>query len=392
MNDRAAESMEEHPARPELPDLEPIRLVGRGAYGEVWLATNKVTCQLVAVKVIRLTSVDASRRADREIAALIHYEAGMREHHENLLAIHHVGQTEDLLFYLMDPADDVRGKSASLEPEYRPATLAARMEAGPIPPTDCQDYAKQLLTGLACLHEAGLSHRDIKPTNCVFVDGKLKLADFGLVTQADNTASMVGTPGYMPPDGRMDARADVYAAGLIIYEMFTGLPLSCFPRWSSEAIEARTEPILGALNRLVLRACQRDPTKRFKDAGDMLTELETLEAKTPSSRSWRRKFLAITATCVLAPLVLIVMWYQMQAPPKVDVNFITKPFEAGIYLDGELAVDPHATPYTTPCTIPRLEARSYRVVFKRNGRADLDVGRINFAEQREVAADWPSDQ
>ena len=129
----------------------------------------------------------------------------------------------------MDPADDVSGGAGLGRGRYRPATLQARLQSGPLAPDVCLDYARQLLDGLASLHAAGMVHRDVKPANCLFVGGQLKLADFGLVTEAHSLVSRLGTQSYMPPDGQMDMRADVYAAGLVIYEMLTGLSVEEFP-------------------------------------------------------------------------------------------------------------------------------------------------------------------
>ena len=183
-----------------------------------------------------------------------------------------MGKTASHLFYVMDPADDVSGGPASDEPDYRPATLQSRLQDGPLPPEVCLDYARQLLAGLASLHAAGMVHRDVKPANCLFVGGQLKLADFGLVTEAHPLVSRLGTQKYMPPDGRMDMRADVYAAGLVIYEMLSGLPVDDFPRLGRQcAADCASNPILTALLRLVLRACEREPERsvcrRPGDAG-----------------------------------------------------------------------------------------------------------------------------
>jgi serine/threonine protein kinase len=144
---------------------------------------------------------------------LPHLEAQLGTRHENLADIHHVGKTADYLFSIMDPADDISGGSATAEPDYRPATLARRLEQGPLPTGECRETARQLLAGLAHLHAAGMIHRDVKPANCLWVGRHLKLADLGLLTAANSQASRLGTGKHMPPNGRMDARADVCAAG-----------------------------------------------------------------------------------------------------------------------------------------------------------------------------------
>ena len=171
----------------------------------------------------------------------------------------------------MDLADDLTGTPGSADPGYRPATLQSRLQAGPLPPEECRRRARELLAGLAALHDAGMVHRDVKPANCLFVGGELRLADFGLLTEADRQMSRVGTESYMPPDGRMDARADVYAAGLTVYEMITGLPTTCFPSLGDHAERFAGDPLLQRLNRLVLRACQTAPDARYSMHGKCST-------------------------------------------------------------------------------------------------------------------------
>jgi serine/threonine protein kinase len=124
--------------------------------------------------------------------------------HPNLLTIHHVGQTGDHLFYVMDLADNLRGPAVCEPSGYEAATLERRLADGPLPPEECVRCARQLLEGLASLHQAGMIHCDVKPANCLFVDGQLKLADFGLLTEANPQVSRIGTHKSMPPDGHMD--------------------------------------------------------------------------------------------------------------------------------------------------------------------------------------------
>lgn len=127
---------------------------------------------------------NGSRTADpagREVVSLAQLEAQRIARHPNLLDVQHVGRTSAVLFILMDPADDVSGRPAANDPAYRPATLELRLEQGPLAADECLRCARQLVAGLAHLHAAGMVHRDVKPSNCLFVNRDLKLADFGLL-------------------------------------------------------------------------------------------------------------------------------------------------------------------------------------------------------------------
>ena len=364
---------------PEIPDFEMIRPIGSGGFGRVWLATNRATGHLRAVKVISLRRSGRTDAAGREVASIARLEKNVTTHHPNLLGIHHVGKTADHLFYVMDPADDLSGSGASNDPSYRPASLQHRLETEPLSPQECFDFARQLLTGLAHLHAAGMVHRDVKPANCLFVEGVLKLADFGLLTEASPLVSRLGTQKYMPPDGRMDTRADVYAAGLVIYEMLTTRPTDAFPQLGHRAGDVAADPILAHLNRLALRACQPDPGERFEDAQQMLRQLQRPPQQ--ATRAGRRRLIAAVAALVaLAAVVLAgVSWWPKDKQPvvpapaakRVDVSFITEPYEATIYLDGKRLMESRDKPYTTPCTVLDLPSGEHRVMFKHPLRPEL---------------------
>lgn len=386
---------------PAIPDMELLRRIGKGGFGEVWLARNQTTGGLRAVKVVPLRGAASADPAGREIVSLSCLEQTVRVRDPNLVTIHHVGMTADHLFYIMDPADDISGAPASCGTEYAPANLAVRLRAGLVA-DDCVRWARQLLSALACLHQQGLVHRDVKPSNCLFIGGELKLADFGLLTQADRGVSRVGTLSYMPPDGVMDMRADVYAAGLVVYEMITGSPVSRFPALQSRAKAILADVRLSALNRLALKACDPDRNARFADASEMLEELERLpgsEAVANAARSnrpsaarstrfRRRVLIALSSGLGLLTVAGFLAW-RLAGPVRVDVNFITDRFDATICLDGELLRDPEGAPYTTPCNVPDLSADVHQVVFKHPGLADLEVGRIDFTKTRELVAHWP---
>ena len=355
---------EQTPPKPEIPDFDLLRLVGEGGFGQVWLATNRTTGRLLAVKLIPLRQNDRSSAAMREISSLTRLETNSQCRHESLLGIHHIGKTADYLFYVMDPADDVSGDSASERPDYRPATLQSRLENGPIPPETCLDYARQLLAGLASLHSAGMVHRDVKPGNCLFVGGRLKLADFGLLTESHPLVSRVGTQKYMPPDGQMDRRADVYAAGLVMYEMLTGFADRSFsksrPAVAGAERESLFRPIDGRCFGGIANA-SRPPASA--DARKMLAALEA-SSRTPFRLPRRRILTACIAIFLLATMAAA--WHCL--PRRVDVSFITVPYEAHVFLDGVLLVDPSGTPYATPCTIGGLVACTREVSFECKGQ------------------------
>src|SRR5438046_7926259 len=100
---------------------------------------------------------------------------------------------------------------------------------GALPVAECVQIALSLTRALEHLHAHGLVHRDVKPSNIIFVNGVPKLADIGLVTSVDATRSFVGTEGYLAPEGPGTAQADLYSLGKVLYEISTGLSRREFP-------------------------------------------------------------------------------------------------------------------------------------------------------------------
>ncbi|MFZ4637647.1 MAG: protein kinase domain-containing protein [Pirellulales bacterium] len=399
------------PPPPSIPDLDLVRRIGRGGFGEVWLGINRATGGLKAVKVVPLAR--GGRKVDpagREVVSLAQFESQQIGRHPNLLDVQHVGRTDDVLFMLMDPADDVSGKPATNDAAYRPATLELRLEQGPLAADECLRCARQLVAGLAHLHAAGMVHRDVKPSNCLFVNRELKIADFGLLSPAVPQLSRLGTVRYMPPDGRMDLRADVYAAGLVIYEMLTGLPAEAFPRLGERAREIAADPRLAQLNRVALAAASRDHHARPTHAGELLTAVEAAAAASPraAGRFRRRAAAAVLVAAVvpatlaisllLASLSMSTMPARRDRPPEATaavvpatapvVNFITEPLGAAVLIDGTPYRDADGATSTTPVTLP-VPAGGHRVTFQHPERGTLDAGRVNFDAIREVIARWP---
>ncbi|MGW5383664.1 Stk1 family PASTA domain-containing Ser/Thr kinase [Nocardia sp. NPDC003963] len=172
-------------------------------------------------------------------------------------------------------------------------------ERGPMPPHAVRAVAEPVLAAIGVAHAAGLVHRDVKPENVLISDtGDVKIADFGLVraVAAANTTSasvILGTAAYLSPEqvtsGSADARSDVYAFGILIFELLTGrVPftgdnsLSVAYQRVENDVPCPSEFIAGVppeFDRLVARATAREPGHRFADAGEMVAELRAVAAR-----------------------------------------------------------------------------------------------------------------
>jgi serine/threonine protein kinase, bacterial len=169
-------------------------------------------------------------------------------------------------------------------------------ERGPMPPHAVAAVLRPVLSGLAVAHRSGLVHRDIKPENVLISDdGEVKIADFGLVravaeAKITSTSVILGTAAYLSPEqvgtGDADPRSDVYAVGILAYELLTGdTPFTgdnalavAYQRMDNDVAPPSTV-IAGVppqFDELVLRATARDPAERYTDAADMGAELDTI--------------------------------------------------------------------------------------------------------------------
>jgi len=304
-----------------VPDHTLIRRVGRGAYGEVWLARNALGTWR-AVKFVRRSSFDDDKPFERELAGIQRFEPISRSH-ESQLNILHVGRAEDGFYYIMELADDMSGAQASGGTSYTSPNLSTDAESGPLgtrpsdgedsgtrgtrpsgslddllnpdtytprnlrselhlrgrlPAAECLRIGLALTTALEHLHKHGLVHRDIKPSNIVFVNGIPKLADIGLVARAEATISFVGTEGFLPPEGPGTRPADIFSLGKVLYEISTGHDRQQFPELPTNIIELPDRAELSELNEVLLKACHRDPQERYQTAAEMHAELALLES------------------------------------------------------------------------------------------------------------------
>jgi serine/threonine protein kinase len=274
---------------PVIPDHELIRCIGKGGYGEVWLAKN-VLGAFSAVKILQRNNFKDARPLEREFNGLKQFTPLSRAH-PNFVHVLHVGRHEEpeYIYYVMELADDEADSK-----KFDPATYSARtldkemVRRRRFSLSETLEIAIPLTQALEFLHKNSLIHRDIKPSNILFVKGVPKLADVGLVTSIDlagTSITYVGTPGRIAPEGPGTPSADIFSFGKLLYEMGYGLPLERFPELPTSLFEGEDEDGLIMLNRIILKACELNMQNRYQSASELLEDLERLQAKLQAIKS-----------------------------------------------------------------------------------------------------------
>jgi len=267
------------PQLQKIGDHELLRRIGSGSYGEVWLARNVMGAHRAIKVIYRKTFTDA-RPFDREFAGLKRFEPISRSH-PGWISILHVGRDEEagFFYYVMEAADDIALGQAINPEDYTPKTLASELaKRGRLPLDECLRLGMSLAAALGQLHSHGLIHRDVKPSNIIFVNSVPKLADIGLVTAIGEAATFVGTEGYVPPEGPGSPNADLYGLGKLLYEACMGKDSRQFPELPTNLDQTRDSPRLMRLNEIILRACDLNPRRRFNSAEEIHQQLATLAA------------------------------------------------------------------------------------------------------------------
>ena len=235
--------------KPEIGDiLDGYKLlaeIGSGSCGVVFQAENIVSGELFALKLLS----EQGTLAERELKAIRLYQ---KIEHPNLIRIHHIGQTGNMLFYTMDWCE---------------CSLAQRKVSA----EELLPIAKKLASALKTLHEYGLVHRDIKPANIFFRNGEIVLGDIGLVTREED-ATLAGSPGFIAPDIIMkksgpNAYSDCYALAKTLYCALSGESPEKYPFYEGSLSETAS-----LLMRAVLAVCSNKP--RIRTAEDFLWFLE----------------------------------------------------------------------------------------------------------------------
>ena len=337
---------------PVIPDHEVLRKIGGGAYGEVWLARG-VTGALRAVKVVWREDFEDERGFEREFEGILKFEPISRDH-PGLVNILHVGRSPDgvsFYYYVMELGDDVASGQDINPIEYEPRTLRAdaKQSASPrLDPATCVDVGLRLAEALDHLHELGLAHRDVKPSNVIFVNGKAKLADIGLVA-ARGQRTFVGTEGFVPPEGPGSAQADVYSLGKVLYEIATGKDRLDFPELPEDIPLNSERKRWIELNRIICEVCEPRISKRkITTAGGLAESLRRIQRgkrrRSSGAGVWATALmLAVFAGWAGWQVVKDSEWYAQQVtpppPPPVPERYgmlrvVSSPQDADV-LDAE---------------------------------------------------------
>ncbi len=258
-------------------DYKLVRAIGRGAFGEIWLARS-VTGKYFALKIVRRANFENDGPYQREFQGIQQYETISRGY-PGLVDLLHVGgsESEGYFYYVMELADDQTGQPLSDPDTYEARTLLSdRQLHTRLSTDDTLQAGITLARGLAHLHASGFLHRDVKPANVIYVNGQARLADIGLLTTMDNANTLVGTPAYFPPEGPGRAAADIYALGIVLYELATAQALTDFPAFPEADDSSASAAKFRQLQKAILKAAAHSPDQRHAEAGQLATELEAI--------------------------------------------------------------------------------------------------------------------
>jgi serine/threonine-protein kinase len=347
---------------PAIPGYEILAELGRGGMGVVYKVRQTSVNRLVALKMILAGGHAGQTQLARFLAEA---EAVAQLEHPNLVRLYEVGQHDGLPYFTME---FVAGGS-----------LSQRLDGTPLPATEAARLVEQLAQGMDYAHQRGIVHRDLKPGNVLLQESGVrnqgsgvrkqesgkkdaadtltltsgswipKVTDFGLAKRVETgegmtaTGAVLGTPSYMAPEQaegkakEVGPAADIYALGAILYQCLTGRPPFRGPApldtirqviGDEPVPPARLNPTVPRdLETICLKCLQKDPRKRYADAGELARDLHRFQAGEPIQARpvgrleravrWVRKRPATAALLALVTLFLVggvagLFWYQQQ--------------------------------------------------------------------------------
>ena len=303
-------------------DYEILGELGSGGMGRVYRVRNVISNRIEAMKILLPDLAGRQELAERflrEIKVLASLD------HPNIAALRTALTIDNQLVMIMEYVEG--------------ATLAQRLERGPIPVPDALNYVDQVLNALSYAHQHGVIHRDIKPANMMLTpQGVVKLMDFGIArSSGDSGLTMTGTTlgsiNYMSPEQvrgePADARSDLYSVGISLYEMVTGQrPFEAASDFSIMTAHVKDEPkppqelqpgLPPALNEIILMAIAKDPARRFQTADAFRNALSSVRPQAPLAQpvtqSTRPATLVETAVSAAVPLAV-----TPRTPPPAPVQ------------------------------------------------------------------------
>jgi len=327
-----------------LDSYEIVGPLGAGGMGEVYRARDATLKRDVAIKVLpEYWSRDPERLGRFEQEA----QATAALNHPNIVSIFHVGQYDGSPYIVTE----------LLQGE----TLRDRLRKGPMRLREVLDYGVELARGLAAAHEAGIVHRDLKPENIwITKDGRIKILDFGLAkldpakaasTDAETVSlephshpgQVLGTVGYMSPEqvrGQIaDARSDIFAVGVVLYEMLTGKPafrkatsaetMTAILNDDPAAVSQLAPSVPPGLQKIVNRCLAKNPAQRLQHASDLEFALETLSDSSGSTvtgvheAALRKTWIWLAAGAAIAIAAALTLWWR-QPPPVPMVEAVAQ--------------------------------------------------------------------
>lgn len=252
-----------------FPQFEILECLGRGGMGVVYKARQKSLNRLVAIKILAPERASETRFAER-FAREAEILAQLNQPH--IVTIHDFGETGGLFYLVMEFVDGV-----NLRDLLRDGKLEAKQALAIVPP---------ICEALQYAHDKGIVHRDIKPENLLLDrEGRIKIADFGIAALMGADSDIAGTPPYMAPEqdhaaGGIDHRADIYALGVVLYEMLTG------ERPAKDAIApSKKVEVDVRLDEVVLRSLESRPELRFQQVSEVKTLVESIAGSSAERRS-----------------------------------------------------------------------------------------------------------
>jgi serine/threonine protein kinase len=380
---RPAPSREEVAAA--FPQLEILELIGQGGMGFVFKARQPKLERLVALKIL-----PQALAADPAFAERFTREARLlaRLNHPNIVAIHDFGQAGNFFYLLMEFVDGVNLRQA--------------MRAGRFTPAQALAVVPKICEALQFAHNEGILHRDIKPEN-ILIDtkGRVKIADFGIAkllgdAQPGGTltgsGAALGTPHYMAPEqlekpGTVDHRADIYSLGVVFYEMLTGeLPLGRFQP-PSQKVEMDVR-----LDEVVLHALEKEPSRRYQQASQVKTAVETIAGGPPQpapvapapkpDRFWRR--MAVTMAWMCLVLIALVIFFARKSFLADQRANVPSHSEEALLLRSLLAAQQKAAANSPKAPVPAAG------VEKEAAQLVIDTSKKSYGGGRsDLRAFWP---